>query len=214
VIIHWLQISLPVTKKKLHGKAVKPPDRYRSRCSEMGGTGADMTASPSGSERVAPLLRAIRPGDAALLCAIANMPGFRRGTLRVPFESVEYWEKRIGNSGPENTWIVAEIDGNVVGHGCLITRNIPRRAHIGEIIMGVDDNYVGRGIGSTILAALLDVADNWRGLSRVELTVYADNEPAIRLYSRHGFEVEGRHVKAGFTDGKYHDVLSMARLRF
>ncbi|TJW01409.1 MAG: GNAT family N-acetyltransferase, partial [Mesorhizobium sp.] len=24
----------------------------------------------------------------------------------------------------------------------------------------------------------------------------------------------GRHVKAGFTDGQYHDLLSMARLRF
>ena len=43
---------------------------------------------------------------------------------------------------------------------------------------------------------------------------YADNEPAIRLYTSHGFEVEGRHVKAGFTDGQYHDLLSMARLRF
>jgi putative acetyltransferase len=173
-----------------------------------------MTASPSGSKRVAPLLRAIRPSDAAALCAIANMPGFRRGTLRMPFEAVEYWEKRIANSGPENTWIVAEIDGKIVGHGCLITRSIPRTAHIGEIIIGVDDNHVGRGIGSAILAALLDVADNWRGLKRVELTVNADNEPAIRLYRRHGFEMEGRHVKAGFTDGQFHDVLSMARLRF
>ncbi|TIP97095.1 MAG: GNAT family N-acetyltransferase, partial [Mesorhizobium sp.] len=33
-------------------------------------------------------------------------------------------------------------------------------------------------------------------------------------YTRHGFKVEGRHVKAGFTDGQYHDLLSMARLRF
>jgi len=53
-----------------------------------------------------------------------------------------------------------------------------------------------------------------RALKRVELTVYADNEPAIRLYTSHGFEVEGRHVKAGFTDGQYHDLLTMARLRF
>lgn len=160
------------------------------------------------------VLRAIRPEDAPALCVIANMPGFRRGTLRIPFETIGYWEKRIAASGPESTWIVAELEGKLVGHGCLTALKPARRAHIGEVIMGVADDHVGRGIGSAILSALLDVADNWRGLKRVELTVNADNESAIRLYTRHGFKLEGRHVKAGFTDGEYHDVLSMARLRF
>ncbi|WEX07598.1 GNAT family N-acetyltransferase [Chelativorans sp. AA-79] len=80
--------------------------------------------------------------------------------------------------------------------------------------MGVADDFVGRGIGSAILGALCDVADNWRGLKRLELTVYADNEPAIRLYRKHGFQVEGRHVNAGFSEGTYKDLFSMAHLRF
>ena len=171
------------------------------------------TTSPS-SEKIEPQLRAIRPSDAEALCAIFNMPGFRWGTLRMPFEMVEQVERRIAKSGQETTWIVAELDGKVVGHGSLVVQGSPRRSHIGEINIGLDDGFVGKGIGSAILAALLDVADNWRALKRVELTVYADNEPAIRLYSSHGFEIEGRHVKAGFTDGQYHDLLSMARLRF
>ncbi|MFU0504832.1 GNAT family N-acetyltransferase [Pseudaminobacter sp. NGMCC 1.201702] len=172
-----------------------------------------MKTSPS-SERLSPMLRAVRLRDAEALCAMFNMPGFRRGTLRMPFETVEAWERRISKSTPESTWIVAELDGKLVGHGSVTAQSSPRRAHIGEIVIGVDDNFVGRGIGSAILMALLDVADNWRGLKRLELTVYADNEPAIRLYTRHGFVVEGRHVKAGFTDGAYHDLLTMARLRF
>jgi len=145
---------------------------------------------------------------------MANMPGYRRGTLRMPFETGELWQKRIASSATENTWIVAETDGRVVGNGVLMPRANPRLAHIGEIVMGVDDDFVGRGIGSAILAALLDVADNWRGLKRIELDVYADNEPAIRLYNRQGFATEGRRVKAGFTDGQYLDTLAMARLRF
>ena len=172
-----------------------------------------MKTSPS-SERLSPALRAVRLSDAEALCAMFNMPGFRRGTLRMPFETVEAWERRIAKSTAESTWIVAEMEGKVVGHGNLTAQSAPRRAHIGEIVIGVDDNFVGRGIGSAILTALLDVADNWRGLKRVELTVYADNGPAIRLYTRHGFVVEGRHVKAGLTDGEYHDLLTMARLRF
>lgn len=124
------------------------------------------------NDRILSTLRAIQPDDAVALCVIANMPGFRCGTLRLPFETVEYWEKRINGSGPENTWIVAEVDGKVVGHGCLMARNPARRAHIGEVIIGVADDHVGRGIGSAILTALLDVADNWRGLKRVELRVH------------------------------------------
>ena len=172
-----------------------------------------MTITPS-SENIQPQLRAVRPSDAEALCAIFNMPGFRWGTLRMPFEMVDQVQRRIAKSGQETSWIVAELDGKVVGHGSLVVQSSPRRSHIGEINIGLDDGFVGKGIGSAILGALLDVADNWRGLKRVELSVYADNKPAIGLYTSHGFEVEGRHVKAGFTDGQYQDLLTMARLRF
>ena len=174
-----------------------------------------MTVSPKPPrEKIAPSLRAIRLGDAEALCAMVNMPGFRHGTLRMPFERVDQWEKRIARAGTESTWIVAEIEGQLVGHGNLTSQSAIRRAHIGEIVLGVDDNFVGRRIGLALLEALLDVADNWRALKRVELTVYADNEPAVGLYTRCGFVAEGRQVKAGFRDGAYHDLLFMARLRF
>jgi putative acetyltransferase len=173
----------------------------------------DAASGAPNAGRVAPALRAIRPDDAGAIARIANLPGYRRGTLRIPFTPAEHWQKRIAASG-DQTWIVAELDGAVVGHGALMPRTAPRLAHVGEIVMGVDDAFVGRGIGSAILAALLDVADNWRGLKRIELEVYVDNEPAIRLYRRHGFEIEGRRVKSAFTDGAYVDTLVMARLRF
>ena len=80
--------------------------------------------------------------------------------------------------------------------------------------LGVHDGFTGRGIGTAILTALLDLADNLHGLKRLELEVYADNDTAHRLYLRHGFEVEGRRVKAALTDGRYVDTVTMARLRF
>jgi len=45
------------------------------------------------------------------------------------------------------------------------------------------------------------------------LTVYVDNEPAIRLYQKFGFEVEGTRRKDVFRDGQYVDSYAMARLR-
>ncbi|WEX07597.1 hypothetical protein [Chelativorans sp. AA-79] len=80
------------------------------------------------SDRLEPTLRGIRISDAEAMCRIANMPGFRRGTLRLPFETVQQWEKRISGAGPEATWIVAEIDGQVVGHGTLLPNGPARRA--------------------------------------------------------------------------------------
>jgi putative acetyltransferase len=64
-----------------------------------------------------------------------------------------------------------------------------------------------------LLAAALDVADNWMNLHRVELTVFADNEAAQNLYRKFGFEVEGRLRDYAVRDGKYVDTVSMARLR-
>jgi L-phenylalanine/L-methionine N-acetyltransferase len=79
--------------------------------------------------------------------------------------------------------------------------------------MGVAREWQGKGVGSKLLAAALDIADNWMNLRRVELTVYADNEAAIGLYRKFGFETEGLLRDYGFRDGQWVDVLSMARLR-
>ena len=60
---------------------------------------------------------------------------------------------------------------------------------MGSLGMGVHDEYAGRGIGELLMRTALEIADNWLRLTRVELTVYANNERAIRLYERTGFEV-------------------------
>lgn len=79
--------------------------------------------------------------------------------------------------------------------------------------MGVATAWQGKGVGSRLLAAALDVADNWMNLHRVELTVYADNEAAQKLYRKFGFEVEGLMRDYAVRDGQFVDTVSMARLR-
>lgn len=48
-----------------------------------------------------------------------------------------------------------------------------------------------KGIGTALLQEIVDAADNWLGFRRLELAVFADNAPAIRLYEKFGFEREG-----------------------
>ena len=63
------------------------------------------------------------------------------------------------------------------------------------------------------MRAALDMADNRLNLSRLDLRVYVDNAPAIALYEKFGFEVEGTHRRFAFRDGEYVDAHVMARLR-
>ena len=60
---------------------------------------------------------------------------------------------------------------------------------------------------------VLDLADNWLRLVRVELTVDFDNERAIHLYEKYGFEREGVQRKACVRDGEYIDLIMMSRIR-
>ena len=158
------------------------------------------------------ILRAVQPKDAEGVAALINLPGFRWGTLRLPYETPEQVGRRIEKAGPDLVSLVAVADGRIIGNAAL-ERQTGRRSHVGRVGMGVHDAWTGRGVGSALLAALLDTADKWLGLHRVELTVWTDNEPALALYRRFGFVLEGTHRAYGFRDGAYADSHAMARLR-
>jgi putative acetyltransferase len=79
--------------------------------------------------------------------------------------------------------------------------------------MAIHDDWQGKGVGSALMAAAIDLADNWLNLSRLELEEFTDNEPAIALYKKYGFIVEGTHKNFAYRNGQFVDVYAMARLR-
>jgi L-phenylalanine/L-methionine N-acetyltransferase len=158
------------------------------------------------------LIRAARPSDVEAITALVNLPGFRRGTLRLPYQSITETARRFSDANPNSQGLVAELNGEIVGEIGLM-RQGGRRAHVASIGMGVHDAYAGRGIGSALMAAVIDLADNWLNLRRLELTVFVDNEPALALYRKFGFAVEGTHTDFAFRDGRFVDAFAMARLK-
>ena len=172
------------------------------------------TASKPGiADRVAGLtIRAREPSDWPEVTELMELPKVRWGTLRLPYTSKDQWRKMMENPPDGMTGIVAVLDGRIVANAG-VNRLKGRRSHVGDIGMSVHDDFCGRGIGTAMLTTLVDVADNWLNLRRLELAVYIDNEPAIRLYRKFGFEVEGTRRSDAFRDGRFVDSFAMARVR-
>jgi L-phenylalanine/L-methionine N-acetyltransferase len=158
------------------------------------------------------LVRAREPHDVEAIQAIFNCPRVIANTLQLPLRSVEYQRQRFGQPSSDRHSLVAEVEGRVVGVIGLYLLANPRRRHCGDIGMAVHDDFQGQGIGGALLAAALDLADNWLALRRVELSVYTDNAPAIRLYEKFGFTIEGTLRDFAFRDGAYVDAYQMGRL--
>ncbi len=159
----------------------------------------------------AALIRAVRFEDAEAIAAMRSLPGVRHGTLALPFPMVEISRTWLENLPKGDLYIVAEQAGAVVGNASL-NRRQNRRSHCATIGLSVHDAHVSRGIGTALMAALVDAADQWLGLLRLELQVNCDNTPALALYRRFGFVVEGRLVADIFRDGQYIDCFTMGRL--
>jgi putative acetyltransferase len=159
-------------------------------------------------------IRRAEPSDYGALYKIYTCPKVVWGTLQLPFPSLEVWRKRLAEPEEGKFRLVAVVGEEVVGHlGLSTDPSRPRQKHVGGIGMSVHDDFQGQGVGTALLQAAIDMADNWLNLLRLELTVFVDNEPAVRLYKKCGFEIEGTLRRHSFRAGQYVDVYSMARLR-
>lgn len=159
-------------------------------------------------------IRRAEPTDYEAICQIFAGPKVVWGTLQLPFPSAETWRKRLADP-PEGIFsLVACVESDVVGQLDLYTFPLhPRRRHTGQIGMAVHDDWQGKGVGAALLQAAIDLADRWMNLLRLELEVYTDNEPALRLYKKFGFVVEGTLAQFAYRDGQFVDVYKMARLK-
>lgn len=169
-------------------------------------------------------LRRAEPADHVAVARLMSTPQAYAGTLQQPFPSVEQWRERMEKQDAQHFQIVAEVRTRmdagaadagtfeVVGHLGLNTMPQQRRSHVAALGIGIRDDWQGRGIGSAMMTAAIDRADNWMNILRIELIVFTANEAAIALYRRHGFVVEGTHRAHALRNGVYADALTMARL--
>ena len=77
----------------------------------------------------------------------------------------------------------------------------------------VDPAWQSKGIGRAMVDMIAGYCFMTIGLRKLWLMVYEDNERAIGIYKKAGFEVEGCLWKHAFRDGCFRDVLVMSLFR-
>ena len=159
-------------------------------------------------------IRPLRHTDASDIYELMHMPNVLWGTSLLPSTPIYSWYKTVENWVDDERMhvFVADVQGKVTGI-INMRAGTGRESHVGDIDMAVHDKYQGQGIGKMLLLTVIDLADNWLNLVRLEVDVYTDNERAIHVYQQFDFEIEGRKRLDAFRGGSYIDSYILARLR-
>ncbi len=165
------------------------------------------------------IVRAFEMGDWEEVADLFQAPACQWGTLQMPYQSRDDIKAKLESPPPGMHRLVAvravapASDERAVV-GLLGLRTFPgRRAHVGGIGMFVHDDHQDQGVGSLLMEAAIELAEQWLAITRIELTVYTDNERAVHLYEKFGFVAEGTHLDFARRGGGFVDALAMARIR-
>lgn len=113
----------------------------------------------------------------------------------------------------KSVMIAAFVEGELAGN--LGLNNISSRlklCHRVSLGIAFKQKYWGLGLGNTLMDEAIRMAGEM-GYEQIELGAFADNERALALYRKKGFEVWGT-IKHAFKlkDGTYHDELQMGKI--
>ena len=128
------------------------------------------------------------------------------GSEGLPY-SVEDEEKYIESLQNSTSCVMffAKCDGRIIGDASFSSSPRERIKHRGEIGISVVRDYWGKGIGSKLMEEVIDFAKNVADCEIIHLQVRSDNERAIGLYKKYGFEKIGQFKGYLKIDGKYVD---------
>ena len=160
-------------------------------------------------------LRRAEPRDAEqLLAYIDQVAGesenltFGPGEFELSVQEERAFLQHMEES-PTSLYLLAEIAGEIVGTMTFSTGKRPRIQHAGEFGMSILRSYWNLGIGSRMLAYLIEWARQTGTIRKINLRVRVDNLPAIHLYEKYGFVQEGRVTREFYLHEQFVDAYVM-----
>jgi RimJ/RimL family protein N-acetyltransferase len=155
-------------------------------------------ARPTDGRGLARLFAAVRSEGRWLITA--------PGAVSEPSES--FWISEMIRAA-EHLVLVAEADGEVVGNILVSVDRGVATEHIGVLSITIADGWRDVGIGSV----LVETAQRWsreRGLRKLSLGVFPENERAIAVYAKRGFVREGLRRLQYRSGSAFRDEVLMA----
>jgi L-amino acid N-acyltransferase YncA len=136
------------------------------------------------------------------------------------FESiVPDWEKWRASRLPEPCLVArdpsassAENPRGAIGWAALTPASTrPVYRGVAEVSIYVDPAHTRRGVGRTLLMALLDASER-AGLWLLRAGIFPENDASIALHESCGFRLVGTHERIGqMPDGRWRDVVLYER---
>jgi len=153
-------------------------------------------------------------GDTEMLWKMfSTMSEKSLSNLVPPFtrERIEGWTSNINYD--KVLTIVAVIneknEQRIVGSASLKFNPQEIFRHKAELSASVHDDYQNMGLGTAMLKHLLGIARK-KKLRKVWLLVNTDNDRAVNVYKKVGFEIEAKLCKERYVRGNYGDEYRMA----
>jgi len=130
----------------------------------------------------------------------------------VPESSREDWDEAIREiKDRKGIIIVAQANGKIVGMAHVVRGKFEKNRHVGFLGITILKDFRRIGIGTAMMIRLIEWAKKQECLDKISLTVFSTNKPAISLYRKLGFEVEGISKKQYKIEGKYVDEVTMGK---
>ena len=104
---------------------------------------------------------------------------------------------------------IGVINGEVISIAQVAAPPRKRIAHNGELAISVKKEYWGMGVGTEMMKVLIGFAKETGVIKNISLGVKSDNEKAIKLYEKMGFEKVGAHKNFFNINGVYYDEILM-----
>ncbi|TAA72281.1 GNAT family N-acetyltransferase [Planococcus salinarum] len=96
--------------------------------------------------------------------------------------------------------------GRLVGNMTLARKTLPKMKHRASIVaVYVSPQFRGTGLANALMDKVMDYADGWDGLERLDLMVASDNLRAKNFYLKYGFETYGTEIHSMKTGEIYID---------
>jgi putative acetyltransferase len=135
----------------------------------------------------------------------------------LPYVPEETFRERLNAPASNTHTLIAEAGQpsgrrRIVGVAWLYVQT-RRRCYIGRLKLVIHPDYRGSDAENSLLEAALNMTDNWLGLRRTEVIVYAGDESALLFYEQHGFEREAVMRRYTLRAGTYSDARLLVRRR-